>query len=142
MTYPSPAFHATVFALGGARRLRVDISRRVNVNMLTSRLCVTPSTPSQRTGSTACQPTKDVVAHQIQGLWFSFSELKALKTEGPKSSLVGDKFEFDVFPPLDVADPEAHKLLGLTYVGIPLGTDSYVRCDAKRPKSSITLSSL
>ena len=53
MTYPSPAFHTTVFAVNGARRFRVDISRRVNVNTLTSRLCVTPSTPSQMTCSTA-----------------------------------------------------------------------------------------
>ena len=51
MTYPSLEFHATVFALGGARRLRVDISRSININTLTSRLCVTLSTPSQRTGS-------------------------------------------------------------------------------------------
>ena len=53
MTYPSPAFHTIVFALSGARRFRVDISRRANVNTLTSRLYVTPSTPSQRTCSTA-----------------------------------------------------------------------------------------
>ena len=52
MTYPSPAFHTIVFALSGARRFRVDISRRANVNTLTSRLYVTPSTPSQRTCST------------------------------------------------------------------------------------------
>ena len=64
MTYPSPAFHTTVFAVNGARRFRVDISRRVNVNTLTSRLCVTPSTPSQMTCSTACQPTENVVTHQ------------------------------------------------------------------------------
>ena len=66
MTYPSPTFHTTVFALSGVViwRLRVDISRRVNVNTLTSRLCVTPSTPSQMTCSTAWQPTENVVAHQ------------------------------------------------------------------------------
>ena len=66
MTYPSPAFHTTVFALSGVViwRLRVDISRRVNVNTLTSRLCVTPSTPSQMTCSTAWPPTENVVTHQ------------------------------------------------------------------------------
>ena len=66
MTYPSPTFHTTVFALSGVViwRLRVDISRRVNVNTLTSRLCVTPSTPSQMTCSTAWPPTENVVAHQ------------------------------------------------------------------------------
>ena len=36
----------------------MDVSRRVNVNTLTSRLCVTPSTPSQMTCSTAWLPTK------------------------------------------------------------------------------------
>ena len=48
MTYPSPTFHTTVFALSGVViwRFRVDISRSVNINTLTSRLCVTPSTPS------------------------------------------------------------------------------------------------
>ena len=48
MTYPSPTFHTTVFALSGVViwRFRVDISRCVNINTLTSRLCVTPSTPS------------------------------------------------------------------------------------------------
>ena len=53
MTYPSQAFHTTVFAMSGAQILRVGISRHVNVNTLTSRLCVTPSTPSQMTCSTA-----------------------------------------------------------------------------------------
>ena len=64
MTYPSPAFHTTVFAVNGARRFRVDISRRVNVNTLTSRLCVKPRTLSQMTCSTARLPTKNVVSHQ------------------------------------------------------------------------------
>ena len=66
MTYPSPTFHTTVFALSGVViwRLRVDISRRVNVNTLTSRLCVTPSTPSHMTCSSAWPPTENVVAHQ------------------------------------------------------------------------------
>ena len=36
----------------------MDISRRVNVNTLTSRLCVTPSTPSHMTCSTARLPTE------------------------------------------------------------------------------------
>ena len=66
MTYPSPTFHTTVFALSGVagRIIWVDISRGVNVNTLTSRLCVTPSTPSQMTCSTAWLPTKNVVTHQ------------------------------------------------------------------------------
>ena len=64
MTYPSPEFHTTVFAVNGARRFRVDISRRVNVNTLTSRLYFMQNTPSQRTGSTAWLPTENVVAHQ------------------------------------------------------------------------------
>ena len=60
MTYPSPTFHTTVFALSGVViwRFRVDISRCVNINTLTSRLCVTPSTPSQRTCNFAWLPTK------------------------------------------------------------------------------------
>ena len=53
MTYPSPVFHTIVFAPSGSRRFRVDISRRANVNTLTSRLYFTLITPSQRTGSTA-----------------------------------------------------------------------------------------
>ena len=66
MTYPSPTFHTTVFALSGVViwRLWVDISRRVNVNTLTSRLCVTPSTPSHMTCSSAWLPTKHLVAHR------------------------------------------------------------------------------
>ena len=62
MTYPSPAFHTTVFAQSGAasRRLRVNISRRVYVNTLTTRLCVTPSTqPRGQAAPHDCQQKSD-----------------------------------------------------------------------------------